>query len=1057
MISRFRSNSFKAFTTILGGAFLCIVIAGCKNFLNSGEVQKEIKDAIAYNNAKSVNIVISCPQEMGTVYPNNTYTAKLGYDFELQFKPNTKDYCIKDLSTVFEAVRYNDDSVSLSDYVEFKAIERTQEDERDGLYRVNAKVIKEASDILIRPKCLLLPEITGIQTNMTNGILSPGNPVTVVFNMPVDSNTLNYTNISIKANGSDISRLFESPQLYENILTIKPKYEQLSEYIEKILLLKNLEVTFEFRNTITSTNEGITLPLKQNNYSTFKVIYNSEIERNAPVCNVFFMTAEPISLENASVLNNSKYFLTQFANKSQKLKNRTKNYVYLYGIYNDAESGIRLVKVKSRKTHGAKGERIQEIYDEDDYYTSLSDSQFKIADNGNVSFCIQYELKHGDGTYIIETIVEDGSGNQVGQGITVFKETSLHGNTNVSNKIIRAADVQTYNEALKTLELCYKADWDPQDPGDSEFPNFLVKGPDDIEYPLNECTVKCLYAGRNGTPQAPVFVDAPDEYLSYQRKECVLDVETVAELFITIVVENDIGNQYVEKYIIPSKCKVLPTEDEYSWTGYDFSSSMGDGWPQLFKVDEEENNEIRALGPNADRLFEDITYYASVRNGNLFGPLSDSFTKTYVAQEEPKIVIDNHNYEKATDNSNNYYITLTVAPAEWNNYDSIYICNVYENSQAVYFDKNTNKCRFLTSNDFANKSLTVKVYGEKNTNVFEYYYCIPQFTSIQNDQFAKTPPFVDIEINDNIAKFIFADAGSGIAGAKIEYCNKPAADSSNFEDLEFNEGDIIEDDCYYDYLGGQIEAYIPLWKIAEAGGIMLYARDKVNNEMIPQYYFPDLNCYGGIYYRYHNEETDKWIYGVSYWEEIHNYKLFRLAKWNGYVSVQASDSHGIFVEDPDVNIVASELFDTTLWQSNSKEFEMFNLYTSSEGFYRIRAIGNYYVPLYFYSGYHTGTWDFFHYNKENKQSMLVRSDAPVYVCTYSANCSYEECVNWGSDTWGQFKRTTSEKLIEFGQDDHDYKNYTIDLTKIPCNYYYVVVAYFADGKKMMSCVYQKDW
>ena len=87
--------------------------------MNAGKVSEEIKDAIAYNNAKTVTVALSCKEEMGTIFPQPTYQAKIGYAFEVQFIPNLEHYGIKDESTILESVSRLDPTQSLKDCVEF--------------------------------------------------------------------------------------------------------------------------------------------------------------------------------------------------------------------------------------------------------------------------------------------------------------------------------------------------------------------------------------------------------------------------------------------------------------------------------------------------------------------------------------------------------------------------------------------------------------------------------------------------------------------------------------------------------------------------------------------------------------------------------------------------------------------------------------------------------------------------------------------------------------------------------------------------------------------------
>ncbi len=78
-------------TTILLLSACLFAVAGltsCENFLDGGDVKREIEDAIAYNNAKQVTVLLSAQEGTGSTLPNGNYTAKQGYDFEISFSEN---------------------------------------------------------------------------------------------------------------------------------------------------------------------------------------------------------------------------------------------------------------------------------------------------------------------------------------------------------------------------------------------------------------------------------------------------------------------------------------------------------------------------------------------------------------------------------------------------------------------------------------------------------------------------------------------------------------------------------------------------------------------------------------------------------------------------------------------------------------------------------------------------------------------------------------------------------------------------------------------------------
>lgn len=140
--------------TILGVAFLCIVLftlTACENFLKGEKVSNEIKYSIAYNNAPVVKVNLYCNDDMGTLYPNNFYNARLGFNFRLQFIPNKEKYTVANPDKLFEAVNIKDNSKSMADYVQLTPIPQTENDKAQGVYYYNVKILKKSDDIRIRP------------------------------------------------------------------------------------------------------------------------------------------------------------------------------------------------------------------------------------------------------------------------------------------------------------------------------------------------------------------------------------------------------------------------------------------------------------------------------------------------------------------------------------------------------------------------------------------------------------------------------------------------------------------------------------------------------------------------------------------------------------------------------------------------------------------------------------------------------------------------------------------------------------------------------------------
>ena len=231
--------------TLFAGVFFCFTLLSCENFLNAGNVSEEIKDVIAYNNAKNINVSIECKEDMGTIFPQPTFQSKLGYGFEIQFIPNTDNYIIRDPSAILKAVSRIDKTQSRADCVEFSVLEQSFEDKKSGMYRINVTVVKDADDILIQPDCIELPYVKAVYPSLENGNVAANTVITVDFNMSVEhSNVLDKLMLLLSKDNSDIGSYFETPYLNESKtqIIIEPKPKALQKYITDVAKAAFVEI-----------------------------------------------------------------------------------------------------------------------------------------------------------------------------------------------------------------------------------------------------------------------------------------------------------------------------------------------------------------------------------------------------------------------------------------------------------------------------------------------------------------------------------------------------------------------------------------------------------------------------------------------------------------------------------------------------------------------------------------------------------------------------------------------------------------------------------------------
>ncbi len=134
---------------------LSLVFTGCDNFLNSSDVADEIKEEIKYTNSPvfSVRIAPESPDHGVVVSGNTKEGLRVSDEFELEFNKNA-DY----IFLGWDAVKKDDHSVSLNDYVKFKDPNATT---------TTVKIVKGNSDIY-NGQLQLRPYCRAIETGIIN-------------------------------------------------------------------------------------------------------------------------------------------------------------------------------------------------------------------------------------------------------------------------------------------------------------------------------------------------------------------------------------------------------------------------------------------------------------------------------------------------------------------------------------------------------------------------------------------------------------------------------------------------------------------------------------------------------------------------------------------------------------------------------------------------------------------------------------------------------------------------------------------------------------------------
>ncbi|MCR5765281.1 MAG: hypothetical protein K6G09_04815, partial [Treponema sp.] len=215
---------YNYYTFVRGGLAILTGFASCKNFLNAGKVSDEIKEAIAYANAKSCIVVVNSDSKLGTFLSSGEKECKVGYSIDLQFTVNADDYIFNGL----KAVSSKDNSVSRDEYVAFTVAPL---EEKPNSYTISAKLLIPASDILIIPDCTLIPRIVDFYPPFIPTGYDQDTTISITFSKPMDVSSFgDFSSIVIATEaGQDITDYFDQPYFSNenkilNIVTKKTKY-----------------------------------------------------------------------------------------------------------------------------------------------------------------------------------------------------------------------------------------------------------------------------------------------------------------------------------------------------------------------------------------------------------------------------------------------------------------------------------------------------------------------------------------------------------------------------------------------------------------------------------------------------------------------------------------------------------------------------------------------------------------------------------------------------------------------------------------------------------------
>lgn len=1071
---------------LTAGVLLCaavFIFTACENFLTGDQIKDQIESEIAYNNAKDVNIFISCKEEIGSVFPQQSYKVKVGYEFELQFIPKGENYIMKDSATIFEAVSRINPEESRADCVVFKAVEQSFQDKQNGLYRVKVKVTKNVDDIMIQPACLLRPMVLSMTPEPGTKSYEANTTIIVKFSTPLtdengESISIPYgkDGIEIKYGSLEINSYFETPIVIDDKVIIQPKGNELAAFIESRTVI---DISVSFSESIKIFQNGTDLNLAKNEKSSFMLQYNSSIEKKAPEFQKLFASRTTVQTSELSSFDPENSFLIQeldaFDTAEEVLTNRNNGTFCIFGNAYDADSGIRRIEVIEQRIRDNYGETTRDTPEKTKVYTR-DNADFITDENGNTYFSIPFVSKSENGAIQLTVTLYDGCSNSATRKFVVFKKSfndkalestafNTYPDVGISNgflfdKVYECPDEATMKDWLKRIHYA---------PQESFVRLYKLEDNTKVFIPLSDYTVNCVLNSNSQSLDFEHYTENDvDEYYAIRNKLTKdyigyfdLPVDKVSGVSFTITISDSIGNRAQKSF------KIFDASDiDYSILPYTHTSDYS---VQYFSKSNPDKYRAAAAAfiKYVSAVPVGIQRYDIYANVNYkMVPLLDGF---YTDFSDFDIYLDPFTQEEVIASATCPFpteltedglarLTVNVSLLQNKTFDYIYLSYyIGSNSQTnyIFFPANQLSHSFTIDPSLINKDyLNLQIYAVKDEKTSKNYTLKLNENRVYYSYLDRKAPSIrdPSRVNYNSVIFNCSD-DSGNCSGEIEFHSTghkvPLVNGYNYIPItEFSTGDNYYTLTLSDGSNNVLNK-IDNFTI-DPTNISKIARIDYYSAALPGVY---ANMTGWIMDSMEHAETFPYLFMHGEFSEFDSSEK----EWSS-ISPSGSDNHYLDAEK-DVDGVSHfyiQIKNPRISATYGKFIKMLTYHQMTT--YDEKSYWP--TPFYFYADatkQNSGNYDYI--QTKSASEFFILSDAPTLIQTIVTDFSYEDCKSWTAYDWLVHPNIVDEYQWDFTDEGYPTPvRYDLSrnvLGKIKKNQCYCVVAHFADGTSYRSDVFQK--